>query len=566
MKNNNKIKCSVLCCVGYLLLQLLGVPVLASYGEEDSAPARAQIASTFHADTTAQHAAAAGILPVLYEQSDYAPVWSNPLSVSQLLDAIRNSERDGLNPEDYNLATLQQLLDSSRKTGWNSHEHTARLDLLLSDSLVRLASHLAYGKVDSALLGAAAQDAEPPHDPQLIQRTIEYISSGRVDDWLQAVAPQSDDYRKLRDALARYRHYQSLGGWQPIPEGPTLKTGMVDERVPLLRARLIATGELTVRDMYFRTFDDSVAAAVASFQRRHGLDDDGVVGSKTLAALNEPVEKRIEQILANLERARYAPRIMPDSYIAVDIAGYRVEYIRDGTLAWQSRAVVGRPLRMSPALHSRVTYLELNPSWTVPPTVLEEDVLPELSGNAPDYLREHDMHVVDYQGNPVESDSIIWSRYSDKGFPWLLRQRPGPRNALGRIKFMFANPYSVYMHDTPSRGLFKRRERALSSGCIRIEEPLDLAQLLLEGTPGWDRAHLVDALDSLESRSVGLAQPVDIFLNYRTVSVADDGTVFFYNDIYQQDDEIIRALQDYQPDVLPALWQSAWLAQPASQD
>jgi len=405
------------------------------------------------------------------------------------------------------------------------------------------------------------QAAEPAAEtaarqPQLVTQTAQYISSGRVDEWLQGMTPQSEEYTRLQDALSRYRHYRQLGGWQPLPDGPQLAAGMVDARVLLLRARLIATGDLGVQDMHFPTFDDAVAQAVMRFQRRHALDADGVVGSRTLAELNVPVETRIEQILVNMERARSTPAPGPDNYILVDIAGFKVRYVRNGASAWQGRAIVGRPERRSPVLHSQVTYLDLNPSWTVPPTVLGKDILPELQRN-PGWLLEKDMQVIDYLGNPVDSAAIDWGRYSGRNFPWLIRQQPGRGNALGQIKFMFPNPYSVYLHDTPSRKLFDQPQRALSSGCIRIEEPVELAALLLEDTPGWNRVRLDSALASRKTRSVSLRQPVEILLRYRTVTVDSDGTVFFYPDIYGHDEPVIRALRDYQPEEIPARWQAA---------
>jgi len=552
--NNNKCACSTVCCLGWLLL-LLSMPTRSALAlDSDLHQARSVEPRT---EPELHHRNGAALLP----QSGYTPVWSNPLSVHQLLEAILGSDRDGLNPEDYNLATLQLLLERNQETGWSNHERTAQLDLLLSDSLVRLGNHLAHGKVAAPLSGDPQAPSPETRNTQLVLQAAQYISSGRVDEWLHAMTPQSAEYTRLKQALSRYRHFRQRGGWQSIADGPALETGMVDARVPELRARLMATGDLGVQDRYFGTYDDAVALAVKHFQHRHGLAEDGVVGSETLAALNVPVDTRIAQILANMERARHAPDAEPDTRIVVDLAGFTVSYIRDGKPAWQGRAVVGRPLRESPVLHSRITWLDLNPSWTVPPTILDKDVLPELHRD-PGYLQEKHMQVVDYQGNPVDSTRIEWIRYSGRNFPWLIRQQPGPENALGRIKFMFPNPYAVYMHDTPGKRLFDKPERAFSSGCIRIEEPLQLAALLLENTPGWDRARLDDALASHVTHSVSLQQPVEIFLVYRTVTVGADGTVFFRPDIYRRDAVIIRALQQYRPGPVPA-WRQAALETPA---
>jgi len=281
-----------------------------------------------------------------------------------------------------------------------------------------------------------------------------------------------------------------------------------------------------------------------------------VVGTRTLAALNVPVEQRIEQIIANMERERSRPEPAGERYVMVDIAGLDVSYVRDGATQWRGRAIVGRPQRKSPLLDSRITYLDLNPSWTVPPTVLGKDVLPELRRD-PAWLQEHNMEIVDYDGRRVDSADIDWTRYSGRNFPWLIRQSPGTGNALGRIKFMFPNEHAVYLHDTPARKLFTRPERALSSGCIRIERPLELAALLLQDTPGWDRARLDRALASEVTRSVSLANPVDIHLQYQTVAVEADGTVLFRPDIYGYDAPLIEALRTHRPADIPAGWQNA---------
>ncbi len=527
-----------------LLAALLLTPALAAPGTK--------ISETLHARVTDIRAgqnvvintssiASAIVLPALYAKRDYAPVWSNPASVHQLVSAIEQADRDGLDPADYNLDTLKLLLERNNETGDANPERTANLDLLLTDSLIRLGYHLFFGKVDPEELDSDWNMTRYIEDLEALLQKDDAIELGRVDALLQSLMPQSRIYQRLKQALASYRLYQQLGGWQPVPDGGTLKAGMSDERVPLLRARLIATHDLATQDMFLPAFDDAVEAGVKHFQRRHGLEADGVVGQKTLTELNVPVESRIAQLRANLERARWMLHDLPDTYVMADIAGFNVRLFRDDEVVWETRAVVGQPVRMSPVFRSTLTYLDLNPTWTVPPTVLDKDLLPELRRN-PNQLAEKGMQVIDYQGNPVDARNINWSRYNGHSFPWLIRQKPGPKNALGRIKFMFPNRHSVYLHDTPSKSLFAKPERALSSGCIRIEHPYDLAELLLAGNAGWDRGRLERAIDTLQTRSVSLEQPVTILLMYWTASVDDDGTVLFSRDIYERDPPIIRGL------------------------
>lgn len=483
------------------------------------------------------------LLPAFYAQRGYTPAWVNPDSVSQLLSAIEVIAGDGLVAADYHLDTLRQLHEQQGNTLASDPELMADFDLLLTDSLIRLGYHLSFGKVDPEALDSNWNMIRYIDDLDELLLLGKAIDSGDVAQLIEQLRPQSSRYEQLRKALSKYRTYALLGGWQPIPPGPMLKTGTTGERVLALRARLVATGDLPTQDMFLPTFDDAVAAGVQRFQRRHGLVDDGRVGHKTLGELNIPVEARIDQIRANLERARWVLHDLPDTYIMVDIAGFSARFYRDNEVVWESRAQVGRPARESPVFRSTLTYLDINPTWTVPPTILDEDLLPELRAD-PGYLASRDMEVIDYDGNRIDPDKIDWHRYSGRTFPWLIRQQPGPNNALGRIKFMFPNRHSVYLHDTPSKSLFEKPERAFSSGCIRIEKPYDLAELLLAGNRGWNHGRLVKTINAQQTQTVNLAEPVTIIMLYWTVAVDDDGTVRFSRDIYERDKAIISGLDD----------------------
>jgi L,D-transpeptidase YcbB len=493
--------------------------------------------------------AAEAVIPALYARRDYAPVWSNPESVRQLVDAITHSDADGLDPADYHLAAIHRFLEHKTESELPGPEQSAYLDLLLTDSLVRLSYHLAFGKVDPRTLDADWSMPGPAADLEALLLGSHAIDNGRIDELLQSLRPHSPRYEQLRQALAQYREYRDRGGWQTVAPGPALKPGMTDARIPVLRTRLAATGDLHSNDLQSTLYDEALIEAVQHFQRRHGLDADGVTGDRTLAALNVPVAARIDQVRANLERARWVLRNLPDDYIMVDIADFTVRLVEHRQVVWETRAIVGQPLRKSPVLRSTLAWLDINPTWTVPPIVLARDVLPELRRN-PGYLQQKHMQVIDYRGNPIDTNGIDWSRYNSHNFPWLIRQQPGPQNALGQIKFMFPNSHSVYLHDTPSRSLFSKTERAFSSGCIRIEHPLELAERLLQNNAGWDRARLQGAVKSLTTRSVTLSRPVDIFLMYWTVEVGEDGTVQFSQDIYARDPALIQSLDhplDSQP-------------------
>lgn len=483
------------------------------------------------------------LLPAIYREHRYAPVWHNPRAVEQLLGAIRDIGEDGLNPADYNLAALERLLLRQSRQVTPDATLDANLDLLLTDSLIRLGYHLNFGKVDPEALDPDWNMTRYVEDLEALVQQAHAIDSGNVDQLIESLRPAAPKYAQLKAALASTRKLQQDGGWAPVPGGDTLKPGMHDPRVRALRKRLMTTGDMPVVNIESPDFDTAVAEGVKKFQRRHGLKADGIVGKHTLAAMNVPVEDRIDQIRANLERARWALHDLPGTFILVDIAGFEVSYFRDGERLWRTRAQVGRPFRKSPIFKARMTYLEVNPTWTVPPTILREDVLPEIRRD-PEYLARKNMQVLDYQGRPVDPATVDWNRYSASSFPYLLRQGPGPENALGRIKFMFPNKHLVYLHDTPSKSLFGKAERAFSSGCIRIEHPYELAGLLLESDPRWNQRKVINAVNSLQTMSIGLREPVTIILLYWTVDVTEDGSVVFKNDIYARDPAIIAGLAE----------------------
>ena len=312
---------------------------------------------------------------------------------------------------------------------------------------------------------------------------------------------------------------------------------MESPRVAALRARLAMTGDLEgpMEAVAPELFDAAVEEAVKRFQQRHGLDADGVVGRQTLAELNVPVEARIAQLRVNMERVRWIFRDLEPRFILVNIARYRVLLVENGEVVWSTRAVVGRPYRQTPLFRARMTYLEFNPTWTVPPTILREDLLPDIRRD-PSVLQQRNMTVLDHQGRRVDPDTIDWSSTTARNFRYMIRQEPGPENALGQVKFMFPNQYHVYMHDTPARGLFRRAARGFSSGCIRLERPFELADILLAGTQ-WDAA----AVASGRTRVVNLPQPITVLIIYGT-AVPEDGRIHFADDIYRRDARLLAAL------------------------
>ena len=288
------------------------------------------------------------------------------------------------------------------------------------------------------------------------------------------------------------------------------------------------------------TFDAGLDRAVRSFQHRHGLNQDGVVGAATRAALNVPVEARIDQIVVNLERARWIAHTLPREFVAVNIAGAKVYLVRDDTLAFETRAIVGKEYTQTPMFAATMRSIDLNPTWTVPQGIVGE-ILAGIRRD-PAYLRKERIRVLDRKGNEVDPSRIAFARYTARSFPYVFEGLPGDTNPLGRVKFLLPNEYAVYLHDTPSRELFARETRTFSHGCIRLEDPVAMAEWLL-GRQGWTRERILSAIDDGPNQRVVLREPVPVVLFYMTaVVMPGSGTLRFADDIYRHDAALSRAL------------------------
>lgn len=483
--------------------------------------------------------AAAMMLADFYERREFNLAWTAPEKIADLIRLLESAYEHGLDPRDYHLPAIETL-----RRGNDAEMPTARqrvdLDLLLTDSLVSFAYHTRFGKVDPASLDSNWNFGRRPITEHPVGDLETAIGADSLEQFVRPLIPEPYFYLWLRRGLARYRQIRTAGGWRPIPGGPSLKVGAMGPRVERLRERLRRTGDLTSADPAL--FDKALEVAVIMFQARHGLDRDGVVGPRTLRALNIPVETRIDQIRVNLERMRWVYQNLPDDYLLLDIAGYHAYLVRDGQEIWKARTQVGRPYRETPVFRADMRYLVFNPLWTVPPIILINDVLPE-ARREPAYLTRNQMRLVDDTGQTVSIDAVDWASVSAWNFPYTVRQDPGPNNALGRVKFVFPNKHLVYLHDTPSKNLFEHSQRTFSSGCIRVERPFELAELLLEDVEHWNAERIQRVLASGQTETVHLASPVPVLLFYWTAKADESGTVDFRADIYGRDQRVLRALR-----------------------
>ncbi|MEN8200573.1 MAG: L,D-transpeptidase family protein, partial [Thermodesulfobacteriota bacterium] len=354
--------------------------------------------------------------------------------------------------------------------------------------------------------------------------------------------PQLPGYTVLKQALGRYRNIRERGGWPSLAAGPTLNPGDEGERVLILRWRLVSTGDLSGESLDSPVFDEELKEAVLRFQHRHYLEEDGLVGKQTLAALNQSIDEKIDQIRVNLERLRWLSHDKPDNCILIDIAGYTLTLHLGHDFTWSTRVVVGKPYHKTPTLAAAIKYLVINPTWTIPRSIFRNEVLPKIKKDS-SYLQKENLQVVTPNGRVIPRSSINWYNHTGRSFPYLLRQTPGPHNALGRIKFIFPNKHSVYLHDTPHRKLFEKEQRAFSHGCIRVDKPLELAEIILKNDgQDWDLERLERVIASRKIKTVYLNQPLPIMLLYWTVNASDAQTVSFKHDVYGRDQLLLEAL------------------------
>ena len=479
-------------------------------------------------------------LRAAYERRQYRPFWFAASgadgSARALHAALQDASREGLEPADYALPAIAERLNAP------ASESRVDVELLLSAMLIHYSADLRHGRV-------APRRADPalfsqPREIDAVAVIERVAASSDIQAELRAMAPANPPYRRLRRALADYRKIVQRGGWQRLAEGRPLKPGMQSADVAALRERLAAGGWLTVESATPELFDSGLELALKQFQRSHLLEADGVLGDKTRAALNVSAEERLRQIVLNMERWRWMPDDLGEFYVIVNMAAYELEVVDAGSVRLAMRVVVGKPYRRTPVFSDRIRYLEFNPVWHVPVKIASQDLLPKEIAD-PGYLRRNGFRIFSgwtEEARELEPESIDWQQYRGQRLPLKLQQSPGKKNALGRVKFMFPNVHDVYLHDTASPELFDRTLRSFSSGCIRVEKPLELATLLLRDTPGWTRPEIEIAIAGSSTRIARLKAPVPVHLTYATVWLGEGGTLHFAPDVYDRDRALYRGL------------------------
>ncbi len=496
------------------------------------------------------------VLPGFYRARDYRPAWIDDAlrlgDARGLIAALRLVTEDGLDPANYHLAALESLIaeiDTARAEDPRSVPpgSLADLEMLLTDGFLLCGSHLVRGQVDPETIQSVWQVKGRVED--LAAALEKGLAARDVPAAIDSLRPGHAVYRGLRRAYREHGAVVAAGGWPGFPPGPKLAKGDRGERVTALRRTLAAMGDFseTGTPEEPELFDDALAGALKAFQRRHGLDPDGAVGAETAAALNVTAAERLRQIRANLERWRWITQDLGEKYVLVNAADYRVSVYEGGQAVMSMQAIVGRAYRQTPDFSGRMSYITLNPPWNVPPRLAREDILPHVKKD-PAYLRKKGIRVLENWtagAQEIDPGDIDWDQVRPESLSYKFRQDPGPQNSLGRLMFMFPNKFDVYMHDTPDRGLFTRAARNLSSGCIRIERPLDLAVYMLRDDPSWSREKLEAAIATGRTQSIPLRRdPPSVHVLYWTAWLGGDGRIQFRQDVYLRDAALDRALAE----------------------
>jgi murein L,D-transpeptidase YcbB/YkuD len=474
----------------------------------------------------------------VYTLRQFQPAWSVP-SADAALQTLENASAEGLHPEDFGMAELRAMQRSL--TASASAETHHEFDRRLTYSLVRYVSQLCFGRIDPRAVNPDWPAADKKCDvPQIVSDALE---KNTVDKLAEELSPKIPQYQGLRAGLKHYRDIAAKGGWQPL-QTPAGKARKAPANSPLAN-NLAVTGDLKENNTTDTVSQNSVDEALRHFQTRHGIEPDARLGKQTVAAMNVPVEQRIEQIEINMDRMRWITDRLEPRHIRVNIPGFHLS-VHDGEqIPLEMRAIVGAKDDPTPVLDSAIEHVVFSPYWNVPLSIATKELLPKIQKD-PRYLQRENIEVVRGSGEKmqiVDSSKINWKKL-DNLESYHLRQKPGAANALGLVKFIFPNPHSVYLHDTPSENLFDRLTRTLSHGCVRVEKPADLAAYILQDQPEWNAQLIDEAMHAEKEKWVQLKTPLPIHLLYWTAWADADGTIQFREDVYGFDEkhrELTRA-------------------------
>jgi murein L,D-transpeptidase YcbB/YkuD len=479
-----------------------------------------------------------------------------------LLEQIEHADEDALDPQRYDVVGLKMALSEQVHVQSASAADVHALDARITAAALNYAHDLAGGRVSPARAEIAGQRSKPGVDTvAVLQQGIE---SGDVRRALSELAPPHEGYKRLRAALPRYRTLAAAGGWPRVERQDKVEPGkrypaevlesirrrlaaekfwgesVVQVRMPTATSAAAKGSAASARNTL--VYDGALVDAVRRFQGAHGVAADGVIGAKTLAELNRSADDVVHTIEANMERWRWLPRDLGRRHIQADIPSFELSAYDDDHVSLAMRLIAGEKEWPSPLFSDQVEYVVLNPNWHVPKRIAAEEILPRVIED-PAYLSKNDIALVSHEGRVLQPYDLDIVPLLLEDFPYRLRQAPGPRNPLGRVKFVMPNGYDVYLHDTPNDALFARTNRALSHGCIRLEKPVELADWILSADQSWTHEKVVEQIGTDERHTVKLNAPVPVHLTYFTAFVDDEGRLELRPDVYGIDEKLSRFLE-----------------------
>lgn len=448
----------------------------------------------------------------------------------KMLGMISKAGEEGLNPKDYQLKDFNKLFADLEAAKRDSAKFTAlqkEIDVALSATYFVWASDYYRGVVIPRENKEIEWDVK--RNKIKLHKALMTVLGERESKYSYAsFSPLHPEYSRLKSALAAYRKIQAEGGWPKISASAKLKQGEASPLVPALRKRLGLSGGTD------SVYSADVFNAVKQFQNDQGLKPDGALGAETVRIMNIPVEERVRQIILNMERWRWIPKSFEPDYLLVNIPEYKLHVIEKGKEKLTMNVIVGKTLNSTPIFSDKLETVVLSPYWNVPVSIIQKELAPKLAGN-PSYLDHLDMEVVNAKGEQVSPSSINWGSVDESNWKYILRRRPGPKNDLGDVKFIFPNTNDIYLHDTPHDELFSQAKRGFSHGCVRVEKPIDLAEYLLRNSGGWSRSQILSTIAERKEKHVKLKEVLPVYLVYFTAWADDNGQVHFRDDIYGHD-------------------------------
>ena len=490
------------------------------------------------------------VLLSMYLNNNSRPYWITRNGPTQkaraLLSVLKTAREDGLNPVDYRVSDILGIWES------RTPEDLARLDVMLTLAMGTYVTDMREGRSLTCLLDPKLFAAARDEKVNIIEVIRQALNAPDLVRFLRLQAPQHFGYQSLKKYLAWYRSVKAKGGWPKIPAGKVLKPGMEDQRIPLLIKRLTITEDLQTPVGTEQIYGRKLVAAVKHFQARYHLEQDGIIGRNTLAALNITVEDTIRKIILNMERWRWLPHTLDGRRLLVNIAGFYLAGIQDEQLEITMPVIVGKTRHKTPVFSQTMRYVVFNPYWNIPDSIAVHEMVPKMIKD-PEYLRKQRIRIFagwDKNAGEIDPATIDWKTIGAGIKRYRLRQDSGPDNALGTIKFIFPNKYNVYMHDTPAHSLFKHNNRSFSHGCIRVSEPRKLALYILgHDDKGWSKERIDTLIREGKHTIIPLKKPFPVHVLYRTALVDPrNNMLHFYNDVYGRDSLLAEALfTDGQP-------------------